>query len=58
MEINLDLALARRLVRHLTTVLSDDWVAGLHGLDIGEAEDDLVTLARLVWEAEEEAGGG
>lgn len=57
MEINLDLALARRLVRHLTTVLSDDWVGGLTGMDIGEAEDDLVALARLVWEAEETEGG-
>lgn len=57
MEIPVDLALAKRLVRHLTTVLSDDWVAGLHGLDIGEAEDDLIALARLVWEAEEAEGG-
>lgn len=52
MEINLDLALAKRLVRHLHTVLSDDWVAGIHGLDLGEAEEDLVELARIVWEAE------
>ncbi len=57
MDIALDLALARRLVRHLTTVLCDDWAQTLTDFDIEAVEDDLVALARLVWEAEEAEGG-